>query len=102
MASPTGQGGSDHQIAGGIITAGGGVPLYKDGKIIGGLGISGDTPCTDHEIAKRVRELADMNPTGGSRAGAPTSRPQRRPKVHYQPSHPAGRSRNWYRVFRQR
>ncbi len=55
-------------IAGGIITFGGGVPLYKDGKIMGGLGISGDTACTDHEIAKRVRTLAALNPSGGAAA----------------------------------
>lgn len=65
LAPPTGQGGGDNQIVGGIITFGGGVPLYKDGKIIGGLGISGDTACTDHEIAKRVRDLAALNPVGG-------------------------------------
>jgi len=41
------------------------VPLYKSGKIIGGLGVSGDTACTDHEIAKRVRTLAGLNPPGG-------------------------------------
>ena len=34
--------------------------------IIGGLGISGDTACTDHEIAKRVRDEAGLNPPGGS------------------------------------
>lgn len=65
LAPPTGQGGGDGQIAGGIITFGGGVPLYKNGKIIGGLGISGDTACTDHEIAKRVRDLVNLNPPGG-------------------------------------
>lgn len=52
-------------IAGGLIFFGGGVPLYESGKVIGGLGISGDTSCTDHEIAKRVRNLAGMNPPGG-------------------------------------
>ena len=66
LAPPTGQGGGENQIAGGIITFGGGIPLYKNGKIIGGLGISGDTACADHEIAKRVRVLANLNPTGGS------------------------------------
>ena len=66
LAPPTGQGGGEGQITGGIITFGGGVPLYKGGKIIGGLGISGDTACTDHEIAKRVRTLAALNPTGGA------------------------------------
>ena len=65
LATPNGHGGSDAKIAGGIITFGGGVPLYKNGKIIGGLGISGDTACTDHEISKRVRTLASLNPPGG-------------------------------------
>jgi uncharacterized protein GlcG (DUF336 family) len=53
------------RVDGGIITFGGGVPLYKNGKIVGGLGVSGDTACTDHEIAKRVRDLAGLNPPGG-------------------------------------
>jgi len=52
-------------IAGGLIFFGGGVPLYRGGRIIGGLGISGDTSCTDHEIAKRVRNLGSLNPPGG-------------------------------------
>ena len=66
LAPPSGQGGGREQIAGGLIFFGGGVPLYDgEGKIIGGLGISGDTSCTDHEIAKRVRDLAGLNPTGG-------------------------------------
>jgi uncharacterized protein GlcG (DUF336 family) len=56
------------QIAGGLIFFGGGVPLYRNGQIIGGLGISGDTSCTDHEIAKRVRDLATLNPAGGPTA----------------------------------
>jgi uncharacterized protein GlcG (DUF336 family) len=58
-------GGGANQVAGGIITFGGGVPLYRDGRIVGGLGVSGDTACADHEIAKRVRDLAGLNPTGG-------------------------------------
>jgi len=66
LAPPGGQGGGKNQIAGGLIFFGGGVPLYKDGKIIGGLGVSGDTSCTDHEIAKRVRNLAGLNPPGGA------------------------------------
>lgn len=66
LAPPSGQGGGKEQIAGGLIFFGGGVPLYNGtGKIIGGLGISGDTSCTDHEIAKRVRDLASLNPSGG-------------------------------------
>ncbi len=66
LAPPAGTGGGHNQIAGGIITFGGGVPLYQaTGSIIGGLGVSGDTACTDHEIAKRVRDLAGLNPPGG-------------------------------------
>jgi uncharacterized protein GlcG (DUF336 family) len=68
LAPTGGQGGGKNQIAGGLIFFGGGVPLYSGGKIVGGLGISGDTSCTDHEIAKRVRDLAGMNPPGGKLA----------------------------------
>src|SRR5207253_3487015 len=35
LAPPGGQGGGNSQVVGGIITFGGGVPLYKAGKIIG-------------------------------------------------------------------
>jgi uncharacterized protein GlcG (DUF336 family) len=55
----------DIKICGGAIAFGGGVPLYKNGKIVGGLGISGDTPCADHEIAKRVRHYAGLDPAKG-------------------------------------
>lgn len=41
---------------GGVIVFGGGLPLYSsNGKIVGGLGLSGDTSCTDHVIAWKVR-----------------------------------------------
>ncbi len=67
LAPPSGRSGGRNQIAGGMIFFGGGVPLYNSsGKIIGGLGISGDTACADHEIAKRVRSLLGMNPPGGA------------------------------------
>src|SRR5438445_12960188 len=66
LASPSGAGGGTGRIVGGIIPFGGRVPLYhRGGKIVGGLGISGDTACTDHEIAKRVRDEAGMTPPGG-------------------------------------
>jgi len=68
LVPPWGWGEGQTQIAGGIITFGGGVPLYQNGKIIGGLGVSGDTACTDHEIAKRVRTLAGLDPPGGPSA----------------------------------
>jgi uncharacterized protein GlcG (DUF336 family) len=56
------------KVCGGGIAFGGGVPLYKNGRIAGGLGISGDTPCTDHEIAKRVRHYANLDPAKGQTA----------------------------------
>ena len=41
---------------GGVNVFGGGLALYAPGKkIVGGLGLSGDTSCADHFIAWRVR-----------------------------------------------
>jgi uncharacterized protein GlcG (DUF336 family) len=68
LAPPGGQGGGKGHIGAGQIYFGGGVPLYSGDKIVGALGISGDTSCTDHEIAKRVRNLANMNPPAGATA----------------------------------
>ena len=42
---------------GGVNVFGGGLALYGPGKIIaGGVGVSGDTSCADHNIAWRVRK----------------------------------------------
>jgi uncharacterized protein GlcG (DUF336 family) len=47
---------------GGIIVFGGGLPLYaSNGKIVGGLGLSGDTSCTDHVIAWKVRHQLGLD-----------------------------------------
>src|SRR5581483_2172463 len=64
LAPPSGQGGGREQITGGLIFFGGGVPIYRGGAIVGGLGVSGDTSCADHEIAKRVRNILSLNPVG--------------------------------------
>jgi uncharacterized protein GlcG (DUF336 family) len=40
---------------GGINVFGGGLALYKAGKKIGAIGVSGDTSCTDHVVAWKVR-----------------------------------------------
>ena len=50
------------KACGGTITFGGGLGLYKGQTRVGGLGVSGDTACTDHEIAKRVRQAAGLAP----------------------------------------
>jgi len=52
------------EVPGGIITFGGGVALYQNGKVIGGLGLSGDSACADHAIAYRMRGLAGVAPPG--------------------------------------
>lgn len=59
------------KAVGGIIVFGGGLPLYaSDGKIVGGLGLSGDTSCTDHVIAWQVRHQLGLDavPMGPSPA----------------------------------
>ena len=53
-------------VPGGIITFGGGVALYSGGKVIGGLGVSGDTSCADHAIAFRMRHNAGLDATPNS------------------------------------
>jgi uncharacterized protein GlcG (DUF336 family) len=56
------------QVCGGTIPFGGGLPLYREQKRVGGLGVSGDTACADHEIAKRIRTAAGLNPPSGATA----------------------------------
>jgi uncharacterized protein GlcG (DUF336 family) len=47
---------------GGLIVFGGGLPLYSSaGKIVGGLGISGDTSCTDHIVAWKIRHQLNLD-----------------------------------------
>jgi uncharacterized protein GlcG (DUF336 family) len=41
---------------GGVIVFGGGLALYNGkGELVGGLGVSGDTSCTDHVVAWKIR-----------------------------------------------
>ena len=41
---------------GGTNVFGGGVPLYNEnGTLVGGLGVSGDASCADHNIAWKMR-----------------------------------------------
>ena len=65
LETPADAGRTDGKLCGGQIAFGGGVPLYKGKTRVGGLGISGDTACADHEIAKRVRHLAQLDPDKG-------------------------------------
>jgi uncharacterized protein GlcG (DUF336 family) len=57
---------------GGVNVFGGGLPLYnKDHKLVGALGISGDTSCTDHIVAWKVRKALGLDyvPAGVSATG---------------------------------
>jgi uncharacterized protein GlcG (DUF336 family) len=46
---------------GGVIVFGGGLALYSNNDIVGGLGLSGDTSCADHNIAWRVRHALGLD-----------------------------------------
>ena len=57
---------------GGINVFGGGFALYaSDGTLIGGLGVSGDASCADHNIGWKVRDRLglDFVPAGVSATG---------------------------------
>jgi uncharacterized protein GlcG (DUF336 family) len=45
---------------GGVNVFGGGLALYQNGAVIGGLGVSGDTSCADHNIAWRIRKALGL------------------------------------------
>ena len=51
---------------GGVNVFGGGLALYGPGKkIVGGVGVSGDTSCADHNIGWRVRNLLGLDHLSG-------------------------------------
>ena len=57
---------------GGVNVFGGGLPLYNDnGEVLGALGVSGDTSCTDHIVAWKVRDSLGLDhvPAGVSATG---------------------------------
>jgi uncharacterized protein GlcG (DUF336 family) len=47
---------------GGVVVFGGGLALYDaHGKLVGGLGVSGDTACADHVVAWKVRHALGLD-----------------------------------------
>lgn len=57
---------------GGVNVFGGGLALYNaEGEIVGGLGVSGDTSCADHNIAWKTRDVLKLDyvPGGVSKTG---------------------------------
>jgi uncharacterized protein GlcG (DUF336 family) len=57
---------------GGINVFGGGLALYnKDHVLVGGVGVSGDTSCADHNIAWRTRHNLNLDFVTGGVSGVP-------------------------------
>lgn len=50
---------------GGIVVFGGGLALYDGKELIGGLGVSGDSSCADHNVAWRVRHALGLDHVPG-------------------------------------
>jgi Haem-degrading len=62
---------------GGVNVFGGGLALYTSGGTkIGGVGVSGDTSCTDHFIAWRVRHALNLDHLGNLTKGGVTGDPK--------------------------
>ena len=58
----TREGSDDGRPLGGVNVFGGGLGLYAAGKrMVGGVGVSGDTSCADHNIAWRVRAILGLD-----------------------------------------
>ncbi len=65
---------------GGVNVFGGGLGLYATGhKIVGAVGVSGDTSCADHRIGWRVRHLLGLDHMGAPNAVAGVSGDATRP-----------------------
>ena len=64
--SPTNYGTANDAMVGdrigGVGVIGGGLPLYdKNGKLVGAIGVSGDSSCADHNIAWKVRHSLGLD-----------------------------------------
>jgi uncharacterized protein GlcG (DUF336 family) len=58
---------------GGINVFGGGLALYNaSGQLVGGLGVSGDTSCADHNVAWRARNTLNLDYVPGGVSGDAT------------------------------
>ena len=56
------------KFVGGINVTGGGLALYgSTGWKVGGLGVSGDTPCAEHNVAWRVRNTLGLDNLSATR-----------------------------------
>jgi uncharacterized protein GlcG (DUF336 family) len=72
---------------GGVIAFGGGLALFDSaGKLVGGLGVSGDGSCSDHIIAWRTRHTLTLDYVSAGVSGDP-ARPD---NIVYDTSSPSG------------
>lgn len=53
------------QRIGGVNVFGGGLALYDGADLLGGVGVSGDTSCTDHVTAWRLRDALGLDDVPG-------------------------------------
>jgi hypothetical protein len=60
---------------GGVNVFGGGLALYRNGLKVGGIGVSGDTSCTDHMVAWRVRHALSLDQFNGVQGVADAAHP---------------------------
>jgi uncharacterized protein GlcG (DUF336 family) len=65
------------QRIGGVVVFGGGLPLYDERGIVGGLGVSGDSACADHNAAWRLRQALGLDKVPGG------VNPQRKDAIVY-------------------
>ena len=69
---------------GGVNVFGGGLALYNSsGQIVGGVGVSGDTSCADHEIAWRTRAGLALDYLKAAGAGGVSGDDNRRDNIIY-------------------
>jgi len=78
---------------GGVNVFGGGLALYTPGgKIVGAIGVSGDTSCTDHIVAWKVRHALNLDnvPAGVSATGDDNMVHDIAPDAFGHPTSPSG------------
>ncbi len=61
------------QVIGGINVFGGGLALYNSSGRVGGVGVSGDTSCTDHMVAWHLRNGLNLDLLGTAGIAGPAS-----------------------------